>query len=76
MSLPKLRKLCEQKVVRTHRAHRKHARLNSCTIDEQVEFTAKEDRRRKDDRMSARRHGVCSKLTELPKLFFFLVDPC
>ncbi|KAF9232692.1 hypothetical protein BU15DRAFT_80961 [Melanogaster broomeanus] len=47
MSLPKLRKLCEQKLVRTYRAHCKHTKLNSCTIDERAEVIAKEERRMK-----------------------------
>lgn len=63
MNLPTLRKLCEQKISRTHRAHRTQARVNQCVGEDQAQamalLAAREERRRKGDRMTTRRHGVC-----------------
>lgn len=62
MNLAALRKLCEQKLTRTHQAHQKQATISSCPHDKQVEMTAtltaKDAKRRREDRMTARRHGV------------------
>ena len=63
MSLQAIRKLCEQKLVRMHQAHRTQAKIDIAAANKQtqvmVQIAAKEEKHQKGDRMIARHHGVC-----------------
>ena len=63
MSLQAIRKVCKQKLVRTHQAHRTQAKIDIAAADKRTQvmaqIAAKEEKRRKGDRMIARCHGVC-----------------
>ncbi|KAI9567123.1 hypothetical protein HD554DRAFT_2270715 [Boletus coccyginus] len=65
MNLPALRRLCGQKLVRTHQAHRKRALINAATPDEQEQvkssLRALEEKRLKGERKISRRFGTVAR---------------